>query len=299
VGPGAGWYVQSKLSGLYQVYSVTFNKYPRPIPTPITNLRPARETCEQCHWPDKFTGEVVRTIPAHASDEANTDQSVTLQLRVGGGGWRFGGPHGIHWHTSANHRVEYIATDAKRLVIPYVRLTDADGNVQEFVTDGTDVEALKRTGQLRTMDCVDCHNRPSHRFAPNAERAVDQALQNGALPRNLPYIRREAVAALKREFADVEAARIGIKAHLEAFYRSSYAGLVGASDGRIAQAVEGTQRIYSHNVFPRMKVTWGTHPSHLGHDESPGCFRCHDEEHKGPGGRTIGQDCEACHKMRE
>jgi len=54
VGPGAGWYVKSKLSGLYQVYAVTTGNYPKPIPTPIENLRPARETCEECHWPEKF-----------------------------------------------------------------------------------------------------------------------------------------------------------------------------------------------------------------------------------------------------
>jgi hypothetical protein len=193
--------------------------------------------------------------------------------------------------------VEYIAADAARQVIPYVRLTDASDNVVEYIAEGTDVEALKRTGELRTMDCVDCHNRPSHRFASSAERAVDQALHNGALPANLPFVRREAVAALKADYPDVEAAKAGIRRHLEAFYRSAHPDLVAANDGRVAQAVAGAQRIYSHNVFPRMKVTFGTHPSHLGHTESPGCFRCHNDEHKGPGGRTIGQDCETCHKM--
>ena len=297
IGPGASWFVKSKVDGIRQVWAVTFNTYATPIPTPVHDLRPARETCEQCHWPDKFTGDVVRTFPAYADDEGNTEESTTLQLRVGGGGWRFGGPHGIHWHTSQNQKVEYIATDAERQVIPYVRLTDASGKVTEFVAEGTDVEALKRTGELRTMDCVDCHNRPSHRFASSAERAVDQALQHGALPGNLPFVRRETVAALRQEFADVEAAKVGIKAHLENFYRSSYPDLVNANDGRIAQAVAGAQRIYLHNVFPKMKVTFGTHPSQLGHTESQGCFRCHDEAHKGPDGRTISQDCETCHKM--
>ena len=298
IGPGASWFVKSKVDGIRQVWAVAFNTYDRPIPSPVHDLRPARETCEHCHWPDKFTGDVVRTFPEFGDDEANTDGSTTLQLRVGGGGWRFGGPHGIHWHTSQNHRVEYIASDEKREVIPWVRLVDANGRAVEFVADGADPAALKARGDVRTMDCVDCHNRPSHRFAPTPERAVDLALQSGMLPRNLPFARREAVAALKGTYPSRQAADQSLKARLEEFYGKNYPDLVKAGDGRIAQAVAAVQRIHGLNVFPEMNLAWGTHPNHLGHTFSAGCFRCHDGEHKAGDGRVIGQDCETCHKMQ-
>jgi hypothetical protein len=298
IGSGAPWFVKSKIDGIRQVWAVTFNTYSRPIPTPVHSLRPARDTCEHCHWPDKFTGDLVRTVPAYADDEGNTEGHTVLQVRVGGGGWRFGGPHGIHWHTSRDHKVEYIASDDTREKIPYVRLTDANGRVREFAAEGANVEELTRTGELRTMDCVDCHNRPSHRFAQTPERAVDGALFVGALPRNLPYLRREAVAVLRQSFPDRPAAERAIKAHLEGFYAKNYQELVRAGDGRIAQAVAGTQRIYAHNVFPRMSLTWGTHPNHIGHADSPGCYRCHDDEHRSKDGQLIRQDCDICHEMQ-
>lgn len=296
IGPGASWFVKAKVDGIRQVWAVTFNMYSTPIPSPVHDLRPARDTCEHCHWPDKFTGDVVRTFPGYNDDEQNSENPTTLQLRVGGGGWRRGGPNGIHWHTSANHKVEYIATDENRQEIPWVRLTDQTGKVTEFVREGVDPATYKGR-DVRTMDCVDCHNRPSHRFAPSPERAVDSALFNGALPLDLPFVRREAVAALNATYPDPAAAEAGIRASIETFYATNHAALVSAKDPRIQRAVSGVQRIYAHNVFPLMKLTWAAHPNHLGHTDSPGCFRCHDEEHKSSDGRAVSQDCELCHKM--
>ena len=298
IGPGAPWFVKSKIDGIRQVWAVTFNTYSKPIPTPVHSLRPARDTCEHCHWPEKFTGDLVKTIPSYADDEQNTASPTVMQIRVGGGGWRFGGPHGIHWHTGRNHKVEYIAADDKRERIPYVRLTDANGKVTEFFAKGASEAEIKK-GELRTMDCVDCHNRPSHRFAQSPERAVDSALQVGAIPVNLPYVRREAVAVLKQQFPTREAADRAIKGHIEEFYAKNYPDLVKAGDGRIAQAVSATQRVYGINVFPKMNLAWGTHPNHIGHgDDGGGCFRCHDEEHASKDGKTLSQDCELCHKVQ-
>jgi hypothetical protein len=296
IGPGASWFVKSKVDGIRQVWAVTFNTYSRPIPSPVHDLRPARETCEHCHWPDKFTGDLVRTIPSFADDEANTPGHTTLQLRVGGGSWRFGGPHGIHWHTSRNHKVEYIAKDERRQEIVYVRLTDDKGQVTEFKTEAATPEVMK-AGELRTMDCVDCHNRPSHRFAPTPGRALDDALFTGAVPADLPFVRREAVAALEKPYADQATAEREIATHLERFYADTYPQLAGAKDPRIARAVAGVQRVHAHNVFPAMALTWGTHPSNIGHTDSPGCFRCHTDDHKTADGRAIGQDCDTCHTM--
>lgn len=292
IGPGAPWFVKSKIDGVRQVWAVAFDTYARPVPSPVHDLRPARDTCEHCHWPEKFTGDVVRRFVSYGDDEANTESVTELQLRVGGGGWRHGGPNGIHWHTATDIKVEYIAADDNRERIPWVRLTDPDGKVTEFVVDGVTRESLAGR-EVRTMDCVDCHNRPSHRFAPTAERAVDTALVNGLLPRELPFLRREAVAALQQAYPTRAEAEAGLARRLREFYGASYADTAPAL---VDRAVAGLQRLYTHNVFPAMKVTWGTHPNHLGHTDSPGCFRCHDEEHKAPDGRTISQDCELCHK---
>jgi len=294
IGPGAPFFVKAKVDGLRQVWAVAVNSYERPVPTPVRDLRPARDTCEQCHWPAKFTGDLLKTVRRYASDEANTEEATLLRLRVGGGSWRFGGPQGIHWHVSEDHRVEYVAADEEREVIPWVRLTDASGRVTVFTADPEGGDAPP-PGEIRTMDCVDCHNRPSHRFAPSAARAVDEALESGVLPRNLPYVRREVVAVLEEPHPDRPTAERRIADRLTGFYESSYPELVRASDGRIAQAVAGAQRVYGHNVFPAMNVTWGTHPNHIGHDPSPGCFRCHDDEHRAPDGTTIRQDCTLCH----
>ncbi len=292
IGPGAPWFVKSKVDGLRQVWAVTFNTYERPVPSPVHDLRPARDTCEHCHWPEKFTGDVVRQFVSYSDDEANTEAVTELQLRVGGGGWRHGGPNGIHWHTASNLKVEYIAADDNREQIPWVRLTAPDGQVTEFVVAGVSRESLAGR-EVRTMDCVDCHNRPSHRFAPSPERAVDAALANGLLPRDLPFMRREAVAALTQQYPDRATAFAMFDQRIRAFYAGNPAG---ATPGHVDRAVAGLQRVYASNVFPAMNVTWGTHLNHLGHTDSPGCFRCHDEAHESADGRTISQDCTLCHK---
>lgn len=290
IGPGAPFFVKAKVDGLRQVWAVTFDTYQRPIPSPVHTLRPARDTCEQCHWPERFSGDLRRTFRTYADDEANTEQAQVLNLKVGGGGWRRGGPHGIHWHTASNILVEYIATDPARGTIPYVRMVDATGAVTEFVVEGVTPEMLA-AGERRTMDCIDCHNRPTHRFAPSPERAVDAALASGLLPQDLPFLRREAVAVLSEGYPDRPAAERAIAERLQAFYGQT----AEATEARVARAIAGTQRVFAQNVFPKMGLTWGAHPNHLGHTDSPGCFRCHDGEHRSKDGRTISQDCELCH----
>ena len=159
IGPGAPWFVKSKMSGLRQVVAVTFNTHSRPIPSPVHDLRPARDTCEQCHWPEKFHGDKIRTIRTYADDEANTESVTTLRMHIGGINRLDKSATGIHWHVSQQNRIEYIATDDKRQVIPYVRLDDGQGNVTEFFAEGV-TDAASLTGERRVLDCVDCHNRP-------------------------------------------------------------------------------------------------------------------------------------------
>ncbi len=293
IGPGAPWFVRSKLSGTRQLFAVAFKTYPTPIPSPVQNLRPARDTCEECHWPEKFTGDRVRLIREFGDDEANTESATTLRLHVGSGSGTE--PHGIHWHMAPSTKVTYVTTDEKRQTIVYVKVEDRTG-VREFRDEGvTDAQLAK--GTLREMDCMDCHNRPSHRFDSTPERAVDDAIAVGGLPVTLPFVRREAVAALKVTYNSQDAALAGIATHLGDFYKQQLGAGVAARAGDIARAVAATQGLYRGNVFPAMKVTWGTYANNIGHTDSPGCFRCHDDAKKTKDGRVIKQDCELCHTI--
>ncbi|HYT66458.1 MAG TPA: NapC/NirT family cytochrome c [Vicinamibacterales bacterium] len=297
IGPGAPWFVKSKLDGSRQVLSVMRHTYSKPIATPVRTLRPARDTCEQCHWPEKFHGDKVEIIRDYANDEKSTESVTRLMVHVGGGSERMGVATGIHWHMNVANVIEYVATDAKRQVIPYVRLKDRQGNVREFRATGVTDDQIAK-GERRRMDCMDCHNRPSHPLSPSPERAVDGALARGEISRELPFARREAVQTLKASYPDRATAEQQIAQRLRAFYGQNYASLVPAHGAEIDQLVRAAQRLYGRNVFPAMNVTWGTHENNLGHTDAPGCFRCHDDQHKTADGRVIKQDCDLCHDIQ-
>jgi hypothetical protein len=296
IGPGASSFARSKISGARQVLAVTFNTYSRPIPSPVRQLRPAREVCEQCHWPEKFHGDVIRRVYEYGDDEQNTETVTTLRVHVGGGSERLGVATGIHWHMNVGNQIEYIATDGKREVIPYVSLKDRFGNVREYFAEGVTPEQLAR-GERRRLDCMDCHNRPSHPMAASPERAVDAAIARGEIPRTLPFVRREGVKALKVSYATHAAGSEGVAKALREFYRTGYQDIYTTRRQEVDKAVAATQNVFERNVFPEMKVNFGTHSNNIGHVDSPGCFRCHDESHKTKDGKTIGQDCESCHKI--
>jgi nitrate/TMAO reductase-like tetraheme cytochrome c subunit len=286
IGPGATWYVKAKISGLYQVYATLFDKYPRPIKTPISNLRPAQETCERCHWPKKFVGNLDRTFVHYLSDKTNTLYTVRLLLKVGGGDPTHGPTSGIHWHMSVNNKVEYIATDPQFQVIPWVRVTDPQGVVTVFKS--ADFKGDLRKYRIRRMDCMDCHNRPSHIFqAPND--AVDLALQLGNLDVRMPFIKKEAVAVLTQSYTNTDEAMEKIATTLHAKY---------PTDKHLSQTISVVQRIYRDNFFPEMKASWKVYPVNIGHKDWPGCFRCHDGQHKtADGQQTITDACDSCHTL--
>jgi hypothetical protein len=296
IGPGAPWFVRSKLSGVRQVFAVTANTYSRPIPSPVHNLRPARDTCEQCHWPEKFHGDKTDTIREYAEDATNTESVTTLRLHIGSGGERSGVATGIHWHVGATNRIAYVATDDKRQVIPWVELTDASGNVRVYRVEGVSDEAIAGF-ERRDMDCVDCHNRPTHPFAASAENAVDAAMAYGLISPALPWIKREVVAALKAAYPSRDAAAESIAKRLIAFYREQYPEVYAQQRAALDRAAGATQALYRRNVFPSMNVTWGTYTNNIGHTQSPGCFRCHDDNHKTRDGQVIRQDCDLCHAL--
>jgi len=297
IGPGAGWFVKSKLSGAYQVYATLAHRYPRPVPAPIKNLRPAQETCEQCHWPRKFYGAAERVIHHYLPDERNTPWTVRLLVHIGGGDPTFGPSGGIHWHMNIANRIEYVATDRERQVIPWIRVRDASGKVTVFQSTSNPLTpAQLAAARPRVMDCIDCHNRPTHIYQAPAT-AVNLAMSTGGIDSTLPWIKREAVAALAEAYPSADAARRGIATRLTAFYDSAYGRSGTGTASRVAAAVAAVQSIYAHNVFPAMKVDWRVYPDNLGHKDFPGCFRCHDGNHTSADGRTIPRDCTVCHTI--
>jgi hypothetical protein len=296
IGPGAGWFVRSKLSGLRQVFAVTFHTYSRPIPSPVKYLRPARETCEQCHWPQRFTGDKFLVNTSYKDDEKNTPQTDVLVLKVGGR--TFQGLVGIHGHHLSDAvRIRYISTDAEREVIPAVYYTDDSGKTVEFIS--SDVKPTQQQldkGDHRVMDCVDCHNRPTHAF-DLPENAVDKQMSLGRISPDLPYIRKKAVEVLKVNYSTRDVAQQSITAEIAKFYQANYPAVYQAKRTTVEQAAAEVARIYLRNVFPDMRVTWGTHPNNIGHNDSPGCFRCHDGSHTSADGQTIPNDCSTCHQI--
>ncbi|HZZ84856.1 MAG TPA: NapC/NirT family cytochrome c [Anaeromyxobacteraceae bacterium] len=289
IGPGASWFVKSKLSGAWQLVSVNLNLYPRPIPTPVKNLRPARDTCEQCHWPAKFVGDRLKVMTRHADDAASTPTKTALLLHIGG--LQGSRTKGIHWHVAEGVRVRYLA-DPKREKIGPVELTDSDGSRRDYEIKGEQ----PKDARWREMDCVDCHNRPTHVYRLPAEE-VDDAIEAGHIARTLPFIRREAVKALQVEYPSAEAARAGIRAQLSAFYAKEDPARASERLAAVDAAGAALGDIWARNVWPKMNIKWGTYPSFLGHEAAPGCFRCHDGEHTTRDGRAISQDCDLCHQL--
>jgi len=297
VGSGASWFAKSKISGTRQLLAVTFHTYPKPIPSPVQAMRPAQDTCEQCHWPGKFHGDVARRFVDYADDENNTESITTLQVHVGGSDPQWGTGQGIHWHMNIASEVEYIATDEARQVIPWVRVTDRSGHVREYIVDGAMPGDLQKR-ERRRMDCMDCHNRPAHASAATPEHAVNELMADGGIPKTLPFVHREAVKTLKAVYESQEAAEQKISQVMRDFYRGQLRDAYGSRQQDVEHAVQAVTAIYRRNVFPEMRVQFGTYPSNIGHVDAPGCFRCHDDNHKSADGRKISQDCDTCHTIQ-
>ncbi len=286
VGPEAVSYVKSKFNGLRQVYVALKGDFKGPI-VAHDKIQINQKTCEQCHWPDRYVGNRDRTFNHFLDDDDNTPYSVRLSLKVGGGDPTHGPVGGIHWHMNVNNKVEYIATDEMRQKIPWIRLTDASGKVTEFRTAGFKDDPQQHT--IHTMDCMDCHSRPAHHFrAPND--AVDLAMSAGRISTKLPAIKKAAVNSLTKEYKTQAEALQAIAATL----REKYSG-----HADVEATIKEVQHIYSIYFFPEMNTHWKLRPNNIGHKDSPGCFRCHDNEHVSTDGmRTLGnKDCNQCHTI--
>jgi len=302
IGSGAAAYFSAKVNGTKQLIEVSLHplaplapriipNYPEPIPSPVTSLRPARYTCEECHSPTRFDGDKLLVKSEFADDQANTESQTVLILHLGGVDSlsHYTGIHGVH----LGH-IEYVATDSSRTTIPWVERTNPDGTKTVYST--LPAGSPPPQGERRVMDCIDCHNRAAHPFT-TAEDAINEAMAAGAISPDLPWIHKEGLALLKATYSSQEQAGAEIPRQLEAFYRQSDPAVFQTSAAQVNAAGKELVTLYDRNVFPSMKVTWGTHPNHIGHMSYPGCFRCHDGSHVAQNGDAIPQDCSVCHNL--
>jgi len=297
IGSGTNWYVKSKISGAYQVYSVLFNKYSRPIPTPVEALRPAEGTCEQCHTPALFYNEKKIDYTYYLSDEQNTKSNISMLLKIGGGKSELGSIEGIHWHVNPDNVISYIYTDKRRLVIPWVKVTSKNGKETIFKDRTFDVKKMNLNSEnMRTMDCIDCHNRPSHIYH-QPDKMINEMLTKNKIDETLPFIKSISVEALEDNYTTKEQALENIKQKIDDFYLTNYPDVYKSKKNEIQSSIEIIKNIYSRNYFPYMNANWKHFPDNIAHTYTPGCFRCHDGNHVSDDGKVISNDCNSCHKI--
>jgi hypothetical protein len=297
IGPGASFWVRSKVDGARQVIAAMFNTYSRPIETPVMNLRPAQQTCEGCHWPQQFYGQKLVTHTYYRSDSANSPWTVSMLVKIGGGNKRTGRQEGIHWHMLQDNKVEYIATDRKRTVIPWIRMTNSKGEVSIYSDPGTPVPDTTQEGvEIRRFDCMDCHNRPSHRFQAPAV-AINLALSTRAMTPSLPYVRQVGIDLLNAAYETKEQALDSIAKGLNGYYAANYPEIASSRKSEIDQSVKALQEIYENNFFPEMKTDYRARENQLSHFTNDGCFRCHDGVKQNEKGEVISHECRTCHTI--
>jgi nitrate/TMAO reductase-like tetraheme cytochrome c subunit len=290
VGSGAGNYFHAKMAGMKQLVGVTFDTYPRPILAPLSELRPARATCEACHAPKRFVGDRLLVKTTFADDDKNTMTKTILVLHLGGVDSlsRLSGIHGHHLN-----QFEYVATDDEDQTIVAVYEPGPNGSKTEYLS--SDWKGPVK-GVRRVMDCMDCHNQAAHAYQ-TAEDAVDESMAIGTPSADLPFVHKQGLQLIKAKYSTQGEASTKIQTGLEDFYRTQYPTVWTAQHDQVEKAAQTLVTIYKQNVFPDMKVTWGTYPNNIGHTNFPGCFRCHDGNHTSKDGKTITNDCAACHNL--
>jgi nitrate/TMAO reductase-like tetraheme cytochrome c subunit len=297
VSKGVNTAVMEKVTDMRHVILFAFQSYETPIV--IKSLRPAREACEHCHWPEKFYSDRVVKIPRFAQDDKNTELDTYLILKTGGGNVRASQGYGIHWHV--DNVVEFVSTDEFKQSIPWVRATFPDGKVVEYFDDGANItkaEAAKL--ETQRMECIDCHNRTAH-YIKSPENLVDEALASGAMDVSLPAIKRKAVEALNMP---VETRAKAIDA-LEGYYATTYPEVYAVKKEAVQDAVVTLRNVDFETSFPDLQEGWKTYANNVGHKEFPGCFRCHDGKHIAestdvpPERLSIRLQCNVCHSIPE
>ena len=298
IGSGAGWFVKSKITGSYQVYSVLFNKYSKPIPTPVESLRPAQGTCEQCHSPKHFFSEKKVDYSYYLSDKDNSKSKLTMLLKIGGGNIELGNARGIHWHMNIENEVTYYAVDRERQIIPWVKMKSKKTG-KEIIYRSTEVKLNEKRlspESFRVMDCIDCHNRPSHIYN-QPDKMMNLFMSLGRIDDSLPYIKSVGVQALEKPYSTKEVGLDSIKIFINEFYSHNYPDIYISKASSIKNSLVEIQKIYDRNYFPSMNTNWKKFANNIGHMWDNGCFRCHDGKHMSEDGKIISKDCNACHTI--
>ncbi len=295
VGGGAEWYLRSKFTGVRQLYRVLTDSYSKPIKTPVHNMRPANDTCGKCHWSEKFYGDQLKVFNHYGFDEENSLNQTRLLVKVGGGSTKTGNASGIHWHMNSQNEISYVSVEDKREDIVWVSMKDKTGKIIEFTRQDSKLSPQKiAQSSKRKMDCIDCHNRPTHVFV-SPTKAVDDSLTAGSIDASLPFIKRKTVEVLTKEYSTNEEALSNISSSLDDYYKTNYADLYRDKRTALNKAIVETQRIYSTYFFPEMKTNWQSHPDNIGHLNTQGCFRCHNDSFSSKEGLKIRTDCSICH----
>ena len=298
VGSGADWYVRSKLSGLRQVYGVLTDDFSRPIETPIHNLRPARETCEKCHWPEKFYARQLRQSKHFLTDSLNTEWNIGMQMKTGPEHMALGLSEGIHWHINPDIQIEYVSKRDQRKVIPWVKYTNrVTGEVTLYEEEDTKLKEEKMAvAEVRTMECIDCHNRPSHNYYTPQE-FIDHSLVSGEIPKDLPFIKKVAMDLFIDPYDSKDTAIHTIRNYTLDYYAENQPEIFETREADINKAIDGMIHEFSQNIFPAMGASWDEYENHIGHKTYNGCFRCHDDNHVSEDGKVISKDCNICHTI--
>ncbi len=289
IASGLQGYVNAKINGSKQLLLEASNKYPRPIRND-DKVPAASTTCLNCHNAEKYIGDKLLVETGYADDEKNTMTRTVVLLHIGGRD-QFGNLSGIHGAHLG--KIEYIATDTTHQTIPWVAKINSDGSTTDYLS--SDIKAVP-TGAKHQMDCVDCHNRAAHSF-DSPEAAVNKAMSKGAPNADLPFVHKQGLALIKADYSSQEEATSKITSGLETFYQTQYPQIWNQRRTDVDRAAKTLAVIYARNVFPFMKVAWGTHPDNIGHNTYPGCFRCHDGNHNAKAGKTINNDCSVCHNL--
>jgi transposase len=299
IGSGARYFFVYKLKGTRQLFDVMFDRYPRPIPTPVRDLRPSQDVCENCHGPKYQINQRLESRIYFLSDIKNTRKTINLLLKMGQTAAMPDRPPKMHWHYSTTEEIAYAATDRARTIIPWIKVKRLDGKERVYrsiESKITDAEVGK--AEKRKMDCVDCHNRSGHPYNP-PDVIVNALLSLKRVDPGLPGIKGMAVKALDAVYASREDAMKGINSSIRDFYKKTYTAWSPEKEKAVASTIVVLQRAYDRNYDPSMKVSWKNFPNNQGHRFSPGCFRCHDGKHRSDDGVVLSRDCSLCHLLIE
>jgi hypothetical protein len=299
VGPGAKYFFSSHLKGTRQAIHLLLNRYSKPIPTPVADLRPSQDVCENCHGPKYEVNQRLQSRTYFLSDKENSRRTINLLLRMGKADVTMARPPKMHWHSSTTEEIVYSVTDPKRVDIPWIRVKRLDGKVRVYRSVGSKLsdDEVAKAG-TRRMDCVDCHNRSGHPTNPPAH-ILNAMLAGGLVDPALPEIKIVAIQALEARYASREEARKGIDMAIRDFYRKAYPAVAKDKEAAIAAASKALQGAYDRNYDPHMQVSWRNFSNNQNHLFAPGCFRCHDGKHRSEDGTVLSRDCSLCHLLIE